>query len=140
MALLAGAAGYGNVVQTPEKSDVPGYVRISFSTSTEDRHEAGNTVLEHMAQDILRQHNEGGYAWRDILILARRRQETNEIVSYLLENYPEIRVLSSESLLLSSSASVRTIMNMLKLVESSYSGVSATDEIRTGLHAAAMWK
>lgn len=128
MALLAGAAGYGNVVQTPEKSDVPGYVRISFSTSTEDRHEAGNTVLEHMAQDILRQHNEGGYAWRDILILARRRQETNEIVSYLLENYPEIRVLSSESLLLSSSASVRTIMNMLKLVESSYSGVSANDE------------
>ena len=49
-------------------------------------------------------------------------------MSYLLENYPEIRVLSSESLLLSSSASVRTIMNMLKLVESSYSGVSATDE------------
>ena len=127
MAVLAGATGYGNVVQAVEKSDVPGYVRISFS-APEDADQARNAIYETMAQDILRQHNEGGYDWRDILILARRREETNDIVSYLLENYPEIRVLSSESLLLSSSASVRTIMNMLKLVESSYSGENKAEE------------
>lgn len=127
MAVIAGATGYGNVVQAVEKNDLPGYVRISFAGSGDDNDADRNAVIDRMAHDILRQHDEGGYAWRDILILARWRRETNEIVSYLLENYPEIRILSSESLLLSSSASVRTVMNMLKLVESSYSGKNSAE-------------
>lgn len=125
MAKTLEAKSYANVVQTPwdHLSDRQAYVSITFL----DDDYSSEETMERMATEIIRQH-EAGYAWRDILVLARRRKETAEIVEYLTTYHPEIRVLSSESLLLSSSSAVRTIISMLKLVERSYIGRKAADE------------
>ncbi len=127
MAANMGAKSYGNVVQTPCEgySSQPAYVKMEFFTK--DSVPSVETLLEKLAQEILRQH-EAGYAWRDILVLARWRVQATQVVEYLTSVHPEIKVLSSESLLLSSSPAVRTVMSMLKLVEGSYVGRKAATD------------
>lgn len=119
MAAVMQAPGYGNVVQTPDpgRYDDPAYVRVLMYEKKNVSHEA---ILNDMAAQMQRQHG-SGYAWRDILVLVRSRKEAVETVAFLSENYPEIKILSDEALLLSSSAAVRTVVSMLKLVERSYS-------------------
>lgn len=114
-----GAPYYDNVVQTPSKKfdSQPGYVRLHFHTSKDGPDD--EVIFEQMAQDILRQHD-AGYRWSDILVLCRRRDEATDIVKFLIENHPEIQVLSSEALLLRNSAAVRSIMSMLRLISRSY--------------------
>ena len=126
MAAALGVDSYHNVVQSPSEalSHAPAYVSITFA---DDDSADPAVILERMAAEIIRQH-ESGYAWRDILILARFRREATAIVEFLTAHHPEIKVLSSESLLLSSSAAVRTIISMLKLIEKSYSGEKARDD------------
>lgn len=119
LARLRGAGSYGNVVQTPSagKADLPAYIRLQFVDP--DSEGMPQTVFEEMAQTILRQH-EAGYAWRDILILTRWRKDAKAVAEFLIANHPEIRLLSSEALMLNSSGAVRSIIGMLKLVERSY--------------------
>lgn len=128
--------GYQNVIQTPSDKlkDKGGFIRIDFrdySSVTEPAENINpekpflttyNQVFENMAQEILRQHNESGYKWRDILILSRMNNTIADVVNYFSDRYPQIPVLSSEALLLKNSTAVRTIMSMLKLVQSSYGG------------------
>ncbi len=127
MAANLGAGSYGNVVQTPCErfSVLPAYVEMRFFDK--ESMPATEALLEEMAEAIKRQHA-AGYAWRDILILTRKRKEATAVVEFLTTRHPEIKVLSSEALLLSSSAAVRTIISMLKLVERSYSGKKASDK------------
>lgn len=119
-----GAAHYGNVAQavSPGLDTTPAYIRLTFNGNDK---EGDAFIFEDMAREILRQHADG-YNWRDILILVRRRSEARRVVEFLTTNHPEIRLLSSEALLLSSSSAVRAIVSMLKLVARSYEGKSAT--------------
>lgn len=119
------AAGiYGDVVQAPDArlKDRTGYVRINFSPDP-DCTDSSSPNLERMVRDIRRQHDEGGYNWRDILILARSNQEGTVIVNYLKDN--GIPVLSAVSLLLNSSPAVRTVISLMKLVRTYYDPASA---------------
>ncbi|MDE6196431.1 MAG: UvrD-helicase domain-containing protein [Muribaculaceae bacterium] len=118
-----GIAGYGNVVQTPGSrfGETPGYIRLKFFDK--DNMPSDEEIGAALARDIIAQHDRG-YRWRDILVLTRKRKQATFVVEYLTTHFPEIAVLSSEALLLSSSGAVRTIMSMLKLVEGSYSGKS----------------
>ena len=71
--------------------------------------------MDTLAQSILDQHSRG-YKWKDIAILVNTHKQGREIVSYFLENYPEIRILSNEALLLSNSPAVRSVMSVLAMV------------------------
>lgn len=109
---------YRNVEQAVAENhkDEPAYIKLRF-TELDDMVQ----TLERTAQDILRQHD-AGYRWRDIMILVRTTSDAKETVNYFTTNHPEIELLSSEALLLSSSSSVRAIVSMLKLVSRSYAG------------------
>lgn len=112
------AEHYGNVVQTPSErlKNQPAFVHINFKAQPDNNKD---TIIEQLAQDIIRQHD-NGYRWKDILILCRRRKEIKEIISYLLKNHKEISIMSNESLLLDNSKAVQTVMSLLKLVARSY--------------------
>lgn len=118
LATALNAEHYENVVQTPSErlKNQPAYVHINFKAQENNNKE---TIIEQLAQDIIRQHN-NGYRWKDILILCRRRKEIKEIISYLLKNHKEISIMSNESLLLDNSKAVQTVMSLLKLVARSY--------------------
>lgn len=114
------ASGYENVVQSLPASNgsadnpEPGaYIRLRIGM-TDDR-----DPLQEMAQEMLRQHNDG-YSWRDIAVLVRRNEEAATVVNYLLANYPEINILSGEALYLKNSSAVKLIAGMLKLLDQSY--------------------
>ena len=124
MAAILGVGSYGNVVQTPCERFAAQSAFIDLRFYDEGQEPEPEAILEETAQAMLAQHSRG-YRWRDILILTRGRKEASATVEYLTKNHPEIAVLSSEALLLSSSGAVRTIMSMLKLVEGSYAGKSA---------------
>lgn len=113
---------YTNVVQTPCDAllDTPAYVRMEFV----DKDVSEEETLEAMCQEILRQHN-SGYRWSDIMILTRSNIDARKVVTYLLSQHREIKILSNEALLLSSSSAVRSIIAMLKLVSRSYEGKKA---------------
>lgn len=128
---------YGNVIQTPSArfDKQPGYIKIHFHAQADTPgHEE---ILESMAREMLRQH-EAGYHWSDILVLCRQRKEASEVVKYLTTKHPEIRVLSSEALLLSNSPAVRSVMSMLRLISRSYQSRELTrpgDEAHYASHA-----
>lgn len=112
--------GYSNVVQelTPKLKDAPGYVRFESLAPPpkDDKEKWYEDIFDQMAEDIRRQH-QAGYDWRDIMILTRRNNEANEIVSHLLSKHPDIRILSNEALLLRNSQAVRAVMGILEMAE-----------------------
>lgn len=109
--------GYDNVTQTPAENllDVHGFVEVTFH----DDKTSDEAIMDKLAADIRRQHD-AGYTWRDILILVRSSKDGQKIVKYFIDKYPEIQLLSNESLLLSNSSAVQTIMSLLGIVERSY--------------------
>lgn len=120
------AKAYADVVQTPDarKENITAYVDIRFLDAGGDSDEA--PVPPALVEDIRRQHDEGGYRWRDILVLVRTNNEGKTIVNYLKDN--GIPVLSAESLLLNSSPAVRTVVSLMKLVRTYYNpGTVAID-------------
>jgi len=117
-----GASHYGNVVQTPAANLAaqPAYVRLVFGNRR-----PVEEIFEQTCLDIIRQ-RDAGYAWRDILVLVRRNIEGTAFVEYVTRNHPEIRLISSEALLLRNSPAVRAVISMLKLVSRSYEGRKVT--------------
>lgn len=120
-----GVEGYENTVQSVAKSkkDLASYIQIYDTSSLESVNDMP-AEFDLTAREILRQH-EAGYRWADIAVLVRRRSEAEAMVNYLLTNYPQIKVLSDEALLLRNSPAVKLVISMLKLVDESY---SATDD------------
>ena len=115
--------GYNTVIQEiPDDSKkIPARIRLLVSLKKEkgttvDKDMYSDWQLETLAQSILDQHARG-YRWRDIAILVNTHKQAKIIVSYLLQNHPDIRILSNEALLLSNSPAVRTVMSILSLVQ-----------------------
>ncbi|MDE5555821.1 MAG: UvrD-helicase domain-containing protein, partial [Muribaculaceae bacterium] len=119
IAAQLGVEGYENTVQSTFDAieSLSSYIKI-YNTD-------GLTIgdmpaeFEITAREILRQHD-AGYNWRDIAVLVRTGKEAMAIVDYLLKNHPEIKILSSEGLLLKNSPAIKLIIGMLKLVDKSY--------------------
>lgn len=123
MAESLGVESYASVIQelSPRKKDIPANINLSIRLKPEKGEAADDEkyqtwILETLASGILDQHRRG-YRWRDIAILVNKHDQARKIVSYLLEHYPQIKILSNEALLLSNSPAVRTVMSVLALVE-----------------------
>ena len=124
IAANCGVEGYENTVQSVAKTKkgLGSYIRI-FDTSGLDDVNGMPAELDIVAREIVRQH-EAGYRWADIAVLVRTRKEAELVVNYLLGNYPQVKVLSDEALLLRNSPAVKQIVSMLKLVDLSYSATA----------------
>ena len=106
--------GFENVVQEisgPNKN-FSGYVRFIPDTNCTD-----GDPLEEMARQIRRQHDQGGYQWKQIAVLAAKNDELGTAISHLLEHHPDIPVLSDEAMYLRRSQSVRMIVSILKFID-----------------------
>ncbi len=110
---------FDNVVQDirPGYEHRPGYVRFS---PADDK----ISTLDQMAAEILRQHDQGHYRWRDIAILVNKTKEGVEAVNHLAANYPQIPVLSGEALRLNASPAVQLILSILRIIDQELSSSS----------------
>lgn len=149
MAARLGISAYGGVVQElvhPSGSDPEklrrhqarldsAYIRAVFSGKSvleDEDDDVDDDVFAQMAEQIRRQHS-SGYRWKDILILARGKQTVRDAVAYLRACNPPVPVISEDSLLLSNSPAVRSVMATLALV---LNGVPQSDHAEeTGKYA-----
>lgn len=114
---------FKNSVQTPKKGEF-GYVNISFLdvlNKNEEFERFPSKILE-----IIYSLDKKGFKRKDICILTRKRSEGIAIAEYLSEN--SVPVISSESLLLSQSAEVRFIVDIL-----TFSLNPEDDQIKLGI-------
>lgn len=118
---MLGVSSYDTVAQHLAKNqNYPAAINLVLelkpnSSSDVDKEKNLEWRMETLASNILDQHSRG-YKWKDIAILVNTHKQGREIVSYFLEHFPDIRILSNEALLLSNSPAVRSVMSVLALV------------------------
>jgi ATP-dependent exoDNAse (exonuclease V) beta subunit len=102
---------YSSVKQLLPKSRAlkKGYVEIKISTC--DKGDVKDDILSYVKDSILSILNNGG-ALRDIAVLVRRNTEGSDIAEYLIDS--GIKVISGDSLFLTSATSVSSIISQLK--------------------------
>lgn len=133
---------YANVVQeiAPKQKNHPGYVivrMIDKELNAEDKDSESDNYcqpvsdippedipLEIMSAEIDRQLR-SGYSGGEIAILTRRVTEAARCIEYLERKkatdpgfYKDFRIISDDSMLLSSSAAVRLVVSILRLINS----------------------
>lgn len=118
---------YGNVEQNIHNGDLHGYVHISpFIVPKGERASAEDflkfacpQIVNHMKRQVA-----NGYHGSDIAVLVRSNNDASAVVNFLVSTFAEdpffserdFRVVSDDSLLLSSSPAVRRIVSMLRLI------------------------
>lgn len=109
---------YANVIQqvNEKKSAFGGCVRVEVGKWS-GKDARTEYVLPRVAEEILDMHARG-YRFADIAVLVRTRDEAERVVEYLTTSCRgRISVMSDESLLLVSCASVRLVISMLRLIQ-----------------------
>ena len=133
---------YANTVQTPRASlGAPGYVEIDFYRKPDGRHadpeedEDSDTgkltgkVLERIAAlitDLLRR----GFRQKEIAVLTNTRAAGQDVIRYLMdynkahasELREPLRFVSADSLLLSQSQAVETVIECFRLIQATIDG------------------
>lgn len=130
MSRAHGVVGFENVVQDIYKTDKRGYISFMPVIKESDPELNDGTTpdpLFAMAENMLRQHRDGQYRWRDIAVLVNRHKEAARVVNYLLDNYPDIPVLSDEALYVKKSPAVQLIIGVLKLLVNTAAKPQPTD-------------
>lgn len=118
---------YANVAQQVAVKHLNhhGYIKFSCIDDSSTKEEKLNISFEIMANDIKRQLN-AGYQARDIAILVRNRKEGQLAIDYLLQlmanassGFPQINIISDDTLQIDSSPMVRLIISVLRLINTS---------------------
>lgn len=82
---------------------------------------------------IMRQHA-AGYRWKDIAVLCRRVADGAMITGIFSEYFPEIKVMSGETLMLENAPAVKLIVSMLEIIDCSYAGLLADTGTDSNTH------
>lgn len=105
---------YKNVNQDPTFCSDGGYVKVIF---TEDDKQSGKNSYDFAHQhllDCIAEILKDGYKPSDILILVRTKKDGNTAADLLIKK--SYKVISADSLLLTSSPAVKLILNLFKLI------------------------
>ncbi|MCX7878752.1 MAG: UvrD-helicase domain-containing protein, partial [Ignavibacteria bacterium] len=116
---------YKNVRQDMRFCEEGGYVKMIF---TEDDKDKGKTSYDFAGEKLLEFVTEAlndGYKRSDIMILVRTRKDGNLAADLLIERGH--RVVSADSLLLTSSPAVKLILNLFKLISDSTNRLAKTE-------------
>ncbi|MGL2965546.1 UvrD-helicase domain-containing protein [Flavobacterium sp. XGLA_31] len=112
---------YQNHSHQQANSKKGGYVNISFipkieksSTEEEETLAKDDLYLQATLHKIL-QVQQNGFRCKDIVVLTRKKSHGSLVAKYLTEN--GIPILSSESLMLSASSEVQTIIHVLRYLK-----------------------
>ena len=97
------------------KMTVPGSVEISFCDS--------NAIMDHAVESVIEAHDDRHFGWKDIAVLVRSNRDGVAVASMLIAE--GIPVVSNESLRISSSSVVRTIVSRMFVMD------DPNDEVNT---------
>ena len=113
---------YRNHSRQENNSKIGGYVNISFipevtEVSDEDGEETNDKEQLYLKATLKTIYEVAakGYAYKDIVLLTRKRSSGVALANYLTEN--GIKILSSETLLIENATEVRLILNVLRYLK-----------------------
>jgi ATP-dependent exoDNAse (exonuclease V) beta subunit len=98
---------YESVFQNIKPGNIGGYISLEF-LETEKTDEQDPNLIR--IKGIVDELQDSGYNLKDIAILCRKNKDANEVARFLIGN--DIKVVSNESLLLSSSREVKFIIDL----------------------------
>ncbi|MCK9449157.1 MAG: UvrD-helicase domain-containing protein [Bacteroidales bacterium] len=101
---------YDDHYQDVRKDAPTGLVQLEFFDAKEPQ-EQDDSIADRVFE-LVQEMRQEGFAWKDIAVLARVKDETGQIAQHLTNK--GVPVVSADSLLLSSSARVRFIMRLLR--------------------------
>jgi ATP-dependent exoDNAse (exonuclease V) beta subunit len=104
---------YDDPVQENDPTKTGGYVNIEFIDHKDGTSAYREKTLKRILERI-RELEQQKFQWQDIAILCRKNRDGTEIARFLLQN--EIKVISSEALLLSHSPEVNFITGLMKIL------------------------
>jgi ATP-dependent exoDNAse (exonuclease V) beta subunit len=105
---------YNDVEQKLEYCKDSGYVNITFIDNDKDEELTTQEKANAIVLNILNELKNGNISMKDILILVRKNKEGSDIAGVLNEN--GYKVVSNDSLFLSSSPKVKLVINLLKFI------------------------
>lgn len=110
---------YSNYYQYIDASRTPsdGHVYVKFFKIEGRESMAANESIRKEIIGKVKQLLDGGYSQRDIAILVRSNKEGEEVSKLLIDN--DYKVITEDSLLLSSAPSIRKVIATLKLLDGS---------------------
>ena len=121
---------YKDVQQNSSKADGQGYVYIQAQGRKEkkdknkDKQEEPADTIFHQIEEQLDKLTQAGVEQNDIAILCRKGEQIKDIAEWFAANRPDYRMISSEAFQLSSSASVRLLINALRWLTDSTDNVA----------------
>lgn len=108
------ADAYSDVAQLcPDGKPDNGYVRIRFYDEKDKDTDREGLMLDELCEQADRLHK-AGVAYEDMAILVRKRRHTGPIVRKFSEKLPDVKLVSDEAFLLSSSQSVNILVNAMR--------------------------
>lgn len=105
---------YKNLKQKADEKRPGGYVQIDFLINDKGSEISFDDSTNERILEIIKKRIELGYRARDIAVLCRDKKTISKIANYLTKN--DIKVVSSESLLLSTSPVVNFFISFMKLM------------------------
>lgn len=98
---------YESVYQEVKTDNLGGFISLEFIDTENNKEEDQNlSRIKEITEDLLN----SGFKLKDIAVLCRKNKDANEVARYLISN--DIKVISSESLLLSGSDDVKFIIDL----------------------------
>ena len=132
---------YSNVTQqiAPGNVESPGYVLLEPYGEMKNTDEMRQAAFEHTAAHISRQ-IASGYAPGDIAVLFRKGKDAAKFIEFILNrtntdrDFPAVKVMSDESLLVSRSRAVRLVISVLRVLAAK--GYATSDKTMTDRESA----
>lgn len=116
---------YADVQQISSDDSEEGYVSVKFFENDEDSDVRANVIsMDDMAENVRGLLN-AGYRQKDIIVLTRFNGEAAEAAHFLIDS--GFNVVSSDSLLLTNSPSVRLLLNIFKFFVDNKNMIARTE-------------
>ncbi len=124
--LITSVYDKGEQIFTPTK--IGGGVSIEFIPNTKENEFAYDELSCFKILETIHQLQEDNFELRDIAIICRMNSKANVLANYLIEN--GIPILSKESLLLSSSATINFILSTLEYIHNRSNNIAKANIIQ----------
>ncbi|MFO7614085.1 MAG: UvrD-helicase domain-containing protein [Bacteroidales bacterium] len=120
------SSAYQQVIQEAGRKDKPGMIRIE-TAATSDKEDYMNEVMDKIL-DVIRELKSDEYSLGDVAILCRDNKNASRIAAFLM--HQDVRVISSESLLLSQSDHVNFIVAWMLHLNDPLEGIPVAHIVR----------
>ncbi len=116
---------YNEAAQIPSRNDEGGYVNVSFYRNDKEAEVSSREIAIQSAIREMKALLKAGYRQKDIMVLVRNNSGAMEAAHAIID--ARLKVISSDSLLLTNSPKVRLLINLFKYITDKNNVIARTE-------------